>query len=341
MFRVSTSLTRRVSKNISLSVSPRFNMALETPIAFCIFNRPELTFRVFEAIARQKPKRLLVISDGPRESHPSDPERVSQARSVLERIDWPCELQTNFAENNLGCRQRMASGITWAFEQSEELIILEDDCLPDDTFFAYCEELLKLYRTEPQVMMISGNNFQPHTRTGHSYYFSRYTHIWGWASWRRAWNAFDLEMKTWPHDRCSRSLVNAFEDHGEYEHWQATFDQQHAGQIDTWDFAWMYACLKNSGLTILPERNLVSNLGFGHDATHTTNEKSPLAELATDSLTQRHHPSSIARHDAADRWTFKNILAPAIVEPPKVPTKQKWFHKMMPFKQQTERRTAG
>ncbi len=204
-------------------------MALETPIAFCIFNRPELTRRVFGAIARQKPRRLLVVADGPRLDHPTDADRVREARSVLAQINWPCELQTNFAETNLGCRRRMASGITWAFEQAEELIILEDDCLPDDSFFAYCEELLDRYRHEPQVMMISGNNFQPQVRTNHSYYFSRYTHIWGWASWRRAWNSYDLDMKTWPHDRSSRSLAEAFEDLDEYEHWQSIFDQQASG----------------------------------------------------------------------------------------------------------------
>lgn len=317
-------------------------MTLETPIAFCIFNRPELTSRVFDAIAKQKPKRLMVIADGPRRFHPTDPDRVQMARSVIERIDWPCELQTNFADDNLGCRQRMASGISWAFEQAEELIILEDDCLPDDSFFAYCEELLKRYRRESQVMMISGNNFQPQTRTVDSYYFSRYTHIWGWASWRRAWKAFDLEMKTWPHVRSSRSLVHAFDDPGEYEHWRAIFDGQHANQIDTWDFSWMYACLKNNGLTILPERNLVSNLGFGDQATHTTDVRSPLAMLATDSLTRLRHPSAIARHAEADRWTFGNILAPNIVRQPDAPTKkQKWIQKLMQFGKQTGRRRAG
>jgi hypothetical protein len=322
-------------------------MALETPIAFCIFNRPELTSRVFAAIARQKPKRLLVVADGPRESHPSDVQRVQKARAVLDRIDWPCELQTNFSDVNLGCRQRMATGISWAFEQADELVILEDDCLPDESFFAYCEQLLDRYRHEPQVMMISGNNFQPQPRTSNSYYFSRYTHIWGWASWRRAWNTFDLDMNTWPSVRATRSLASAFEDPCEYEFWKNIFDQQHASQIDTWDFSWMYACLKNGGLTILPELNLVSNLGFGCDATHTTDEQSPLSLLATNRLTKLRHPSEIAQHLAADRWTFENILAPAVVASPDAGgaqsrrTEQTWIEKLMPFKKRPKRLPVG
>ena len=316
-------------------------MALTTPVAFCIFNRPELTLRVFDAIARQQPKRLLVIADGPRSSHPGDQDRVRMTRSVLKRVNWPCEVQTNFAEANLGCRQRMASGITWAFEQAEELIILEDDCLPHDSFFSFCQSLLNRYRGEPRVMMISGNNFQPHVRTNRSYFFSRYTHIWGWASWRRAWNCYDLDMNTWQEDRASRSLANAFENGDEYEHWQYIFDQQLAGQIDTWDFAWMYACLKNKGLTILPEHNLVSNLGFGIDATHTTSETSPLALLETKNLERLLHPAVISRHREADHWTFENIFAGIDVDPEEKRTKQTWFNKLMQFGKKTENRRAG
>ena len=245
-------------------------MSLETPIALCIFNRPELTARVFEAIRCAGPKQLLVIADGPRENQPGDAEVVEQTRKILDRIDWPCEVKTNFSPTNLGCRVRMATGLTWAFEQAEELIILEDDCLPDPTFFSFAQSLLNRYRDVPQIMMISGDNFQPGPTSNNSYYFSRWAHIWGWASWRRAWNHFDLEIQSWPETKISGSLAEQVDSPAEYQYWANVFDQVHQGQIDTWDFSWAYALWKQNGLAILPELNLVTNLGFSDSATHTT-----------------------------------------------------------------------
>ena len=172
---------------------------LTTPVAFLIFNRPDTTARVFEAIRQAKPPKLLVVADGPRPDRPDDVEKCKAARAIIDRVDWACEVLTNYSDLNLGCGKRPATGITWVFEQVEEAIIFEDDCLPHPSFFRFCEELLNYYRHDERIMVISGNNFQfGRNRTDDSYYFSRYNHIWGWASWRRAWEYFDYDLKLWP-----------------------------------------------------------------------------------------------------------------------------------------------
>ena len=161
---------------------------LRTPVALLIFNRPDTTERVFNAVAKARPSKLLVVADGPRDSRPGEAARCEQTRAIIKRVDWDCEVITNFADRNMGCKLRVSSGIDWIFEQVEEAIILEDDCLPDPSFFRFCDEMLERYRDNERVGMVSGGNLQfgRHRGTG-SYYFSKYTHIWGWASWRRAW----------------------------------------------------------------------------------------------------------------------------------------------------------
>jgi hypothetical protein len=238
-------------------------MPLDTPVLFCNFNRPELTKQVFASIRAQKPKTLFLSCDGPRESRPDDASNVLAVREILKGVDWKCDVHTQYPEENLGCKHAIASAIDWAFEQTEELIILEDDCLPSPSFFGYCHDLLDRFQDDHRVMMISGNNFQPRPTSSNSYYFSRWTHIWGWATWKRAWNAFDVDIRSWPGLRQSQQLKALIPDPVEYAHWEQTLDAQHAGHIDTWDFPWMYAVWANDGTSVLPERNLVSNIGFG------------------------------------------------------------------------------
>lgn len=301
-------------------------MPLETPVAFCIFNRPEVTRQVFQAIARAQPRSLFLIGDGPRDGHAGEHERVSKTRDIVNQIDWPCDVKSNFSQHNMGCKRRMATGIGWAFEHSEELIILEDDCLPDPTFFGYCEQLLERYRNDDRIMMISGDNFQPHRRSRNSYYFSRWPHIWGWASWRRAWNRFDVEISSWPRVKAGRGLRSVFDSEQEYRYWESLLDRQHAGEIDTWDFPWAYACWATGGLTILPETNLISNLGFSDTATHTTDHNSKLANLPTEPMGNLTHPSQIVPHAIADQFTWQHVLSPpAEVAPQRSP---KWYRRL-------------
>lgn len=290
-------------------------MGLRTPVLFCIFNRPALTARVFEAIRQAKPPTLLVVQDGKRAHAPQDEELIGQSRSILSKIDWPCELRTNFADFNLGCAQRMASGISWGFEHFEQLIILEDDCLPHPQFFDFCETLLDRYADERRVMTISGDNFQSAPRSRYGYYFSKFAHIWGWASWRRAWQEFDLSISNWPEYRRANRIAEICSREDEQSYWIEIFDRQHAGQIDTWDYPWMFAHWRRGGLTILPNSNLVTNLGFGPGATHTIDSMSPLAELPLRPLDAMLHPPSIEQDEVADEWTWDNIFKPPSVVP--------------------------
>ena len=274
-----------------------------TPIVFLIFRRPELTARVFEAIRQAKPTKLLVIADGPRNE--AEAELCKQARAVTEKIDWDCNVLRNYSDDNLGCRNRIASGLKWAFEQVEEAIILEDDCLPHLSFFEYCQNLLSYYRNDERVMVISGNNFQDgQQRTPYSYYFSKYNHCWGWATWRRAWNHWEFNPNKWLEFRDADLMNTICEDPYEAKYWIDIFDRLFLeGKPNTWDYAWTFACWSQGGLTILPNANLVTNIGFGTDATHT-HEDSPYANMAMQDIGKINHPTYIVRHLKADQYTF-------------------------------------
>jgi hypothetical protein len=278
---------------------------LATPVALIIFNRPELTVRVFEAVRAARPSTLLVVADGARVDHPDDVRRCSATRSVIERVDWPCDVRTNFAPANLGCRARVSSGLDWVFSTVDEAIVLEDDCLPNLAFFAYCEELLARYRDDDRIACVSGNYFGAPTNTvTGSYYFSRYSHIWGWASWSRAWRRYDAQMSRWPAARSEGLLASLFgNDSASITYWTEVFDAVHAGYINTWDYQWLFTCWSEHWLTILPRVNLVSNIGFGAGATHTS-AVTRFADLpAVRIQLPLAHPAMIVRDAAADAWT--------------------------------------
>ena len=279
-------------------------MSISTPVAFFIFNRPDLTKIVFDAIAQAKPKQLLVVADGPRVS--AEAEKCQITRSVIDQIDWECEVLINYSEKNMGCKHRVSSGLDWVFAQVEEAIILEDDCLPAPSFFDFCETLLDRYRHDERIMMISGDNFQNGQPTNdYSYYFSKYTHIWGWASWRRAWQYYDVNMTTWPEYKKSNAICSVCEDPCEQKFWIDTFDRVFDGAVDTWDYQWLYASWCQSGLSILPNSNLISNIGFGIDGTHTYND-SPWARLPIADIWEIKHPPFMVRNKLADTYTFMN-----------------------------------
>ncbi|MFB2921979.1 MULTISPECIES: glycosyltransferase family 2 protein [Aerosakkonema] len=282
-------------------------LSISTPIAFFIFNRPHLTKIVFDAIAKAKPKKLLVVADGPR--FPEEDEKCQNARAaVMNNIDWECEVLTNFSEPNLGCKDRVSSGLDWVFAEEEEAIILEDDCLPHPSFFRFCETLLERYRYDERVMMISGDNFQlGKSRTEYSYYYSKYTHIWGWASWKRAWQYYDVNMKSWPEYKNLNLISSVCEDQLEQKYWTDIFDIVFNGGMNTWDYQWLYGCWCQNGLSILPDCNLVSNIGFGNEGTHTSYE-SPWAELPTSDVGNIEHPPFMVRHRDADNYTFDYLF---------------------------------
>ena len=275
-------------------------------IIFLIFNRPELTARVFETIRQATPERLFVVADGARPERLGEAELVAAARAVTELVDWPCDVIRDYSDVNLGCGKRVSSGISKAFESIEDAIILEDDCLPDSTFFPFCIQLLERYKDDDRVMCISGDNFQdgiPRGEAEANYYFSKYPHCWGWATWRRAWNHFSLDVPQWPAIRERGLLRSICYSNREHDFWRRMFNRVHEGQIDTWNFPWTLSIWLQNGLTALPNVNLVSNIGFGTEATHTGSAESPFACLPSSGIQNVLHPRYVCRDGEADQFT--------------------------------------
>ncbi len=289
-------------------------MVLKTPVALIIFNRPDTTQQVFNAIRKIKPLQLYLIADGARLNHPKDQENCEKVREIVAKVDWNCEVFRNYAQTNLGCQARVESGLNWVFNLVEEAIILEDDCLPHPTFFTYCEDLLNYYRQDSRIMMISGNNFQfSLQRTPYSYYFSRYPHTWGWATWRRAWQYYDKEMKQWPMVRETQALKAILEDDKSLRYWHSLFQKTYEGDDTVWDYRWTFACWLQNGLTVLPRVNLVANIGFGENSTHTGDHTHPLANIPTGAMTfPLQHPPMFLRHFAADTFTQNLVFQPPL-----------------------------
>jgi hypothetical protein len=243
----------------------------DVPVLFLVFNRPETTVRVMEAIRVARPERLYVAADGPRDGKTGEVERCIEVRRLATQVDWPCEVRTLFRDSNLGCRSAVSGAITWFFEQEPQGIILEDDCLPSIDFFPYCAELLERYREDERVMAICGSAYADVSlEYPHSYYFSYYADMWGWATWRRAWKHYDSCMDRWPAFKAQGgldALACGREWHSSY--WTECFDNTQTGIIDTWDYQWIYTVIEQGGLACCPIRNMISNLGFDLDATHT------------------------------------------------------------------------
>ncbi|MBI3583572.1 MAG: glycosyltransferase family 2 protein [Nitrospinae bacterium] len=283
-------------------------MSINTPILFLIFNRPVTTQRVFAEIRKAMPKKLFISSDGPRENKQGEHEKCQAVRDIIKQVDWDCQVFTNFRDKNLGCKAAVSSGIEWFFENVEEGIILEDDTLPHPTFFRFCEELLERYRDDERISIISGDNFQfGRRRTSYSYYFSRYHHIWGWASWRRFWKHYDVDMKLWTEIRDGGWLNDLLGGNKEsVDFWMRAFEDVYQGRVDTWDYQLVFAAWVQGCLSIISNTNLVSNIGYGSDATRTTGE-SKFANMKTEPATfPILHSPYIIRDSVADGITEKD-----------------------------------
>jgi len=292
---------------------------VKTPVALIIFNRPDCTARVLEVIASIKPEKLLVIADGPRSGRPEEAEKCKATRSVIDQVDWDCQVLTNYSEVNLGCGLRPATGLDWVFSNVPEAIILEDDCLPHPSFFPFCEELLDRYRDDERVMMIGGVNFLGEWKTSHqSYYHSYFGGSWGWASWSRAWRHFDYQMKLWPMVQEAKILEHMFPEPVHLQYWKETFQKVYDSQDnDVWDYQWLLACWINSGYRIFPEVNLVSNIGFRDDATHTFGD-GPLANMPTAKIEfPLRHPPFVSRSFEVDNLIQDSFIHHAPAQSPK------------------------
>jgi hypothetical protein len=296
----------------------------ETPIAFVLFRRPDRTERVFQQIRRVRPKRLFLIADGPRPGAGDEP-GCEGARAAVEAVDWPCDVTRDFSESNLGLKRRLPSGLDAVFQKVDRAIVLEDDCLPHETFFRFCDELLAHYADDERVMHVAGSQLlrDPPAWTA-SYHFSRYVHIWGWATWRRAWRHFDLELRDWHAlGRGARAerLRSMFATESERCYWRYVWDN--SPEIENWDAQWSYALLARRGLAANPNRNLISNIGFGEDATNALEDPLGIGARPLEGMEfPLHHPDEIESDSTADAAASHFFRRP---EPPpaKVPLRRR------------------
>jgi hypothetical protein len=266
-------------------------MSLASPILFIVFNRPQTTAKVFEAIKLARPSKLYLAADGPRQNNNNDALNCSTVKNIIHAVDWPCEVKTLYQTENLGSKKGVLAAINWFFHEEEEGIILEDDCLPAPEFFHFCDILLHRYRHDDRVMHIGGTNLQfGQFRGDASYYFSRISSIWGWASWRRVWQLCDHEMSKFPIFEQQDQMINCFPDRKIADWVTAMARMVYEGKVETWDYPMAFSIACNNGLCVSPNFNLISNIGFGAGATRTTDATSIHADIPVAHLGDITHP---------------------------------------------------
>lgn len=272
----------------------------QTPVVVLVFNRPELTVRLIKRLAEIQPRQLLVVADGPRPGRKAEAEKVAAVRTLFDQLPWPCEVRRNFSEVNLGCAIRVSSGITWAFQQVEEAIILEDDCLPTGDFFLFCTELLARYRNDERIGSISGTDFTlGYPGPPESYFFSRYNLFWGWATWRRAWAHYDHGMTVVADGRLDGILRRVFDKFRSRYYWRMLLERTYTGRINSWGYRWLLSCWSAEMLGIQPKVNMIENAGFNASGTHTTHDVYGLSSVGSFSgpIT---HPEQVRRDALRD-----------------------------------------
>jgi hypothetical protein len=271
-----------------------------------------MTRRVFAAVAAVRPTRLFLIIDGPRADHPEDLKRCEEVKEIVEGVNWPCRVESNVSAHNMGCRDRIISGLNWVFSQVEEAIIVEDDCVPDPSFFPYCTQLLERYRDCGQIGPILGH--QPLEKafpSEYSYFFSRTIRFWGWATWRRAWQEFDEHMESWPEVKKAGLLKTIFPERGIADYWTRVFDTIYGEDAPTaWGYNWTYTCWTRNWLSIVPRRNLVQNIGFGEDATHTSVVDKERTLSSGPMSFPLQHPAAIIPRHSHDVYECRMFLVP-------------------------------
>ena len=284
------------------------NYLVQSPVLLMIFNRPDTTLRVFNEISAVKPARLYISADGPRPGNAADVRLCDETRSIVERIDWVCELKTYFRTENAGCKNAVAGAISWFFDQEPEGIILEDDCLPARSFFYFCDDLLARFRHDQRICSITGTNLQMGNRYGKAdYYFSQFSNVWGWASWRRVWLKYDPQLGQYSDEEAAEGLQKIFPDRFLAADLLEIFQKLKRNEVDTWDYQFQFLTYFENGLCATPNVNLISNIGFREDATHTND---PVyhrhhSALPTAELTRIRHPKSFIPEKDADYFFLK------------------------------------
>jgi len=282
----------------------------ETPVLIIAYRRADTTRRVFQSVREARPKRLYVACNAPRPDRPQETEQCAAVRMIFDEIDWPCTVNRLYRDTHLCARDSISGAITWFFQHEENGIVLEDDCVPVPSFFTFCQELLYRYALDQRVAMISGDNFQFGRQRGDaSYYFSRYCHIWGWATWRDRWlGSYDPDMRLW--SRYRTQVLATIRNPIERFYWSRIFSLMYRQRIDTWDYQWLFASWLNGRVAIVPGVNLVANIGFGEDA-HHTRTVSRAANISTNEMTfPLTHPDAVLPDHEADRYTFLHSYLP-------------------------------
>ena len=278
-----------------------------------IFNRPEHTKRVLKKIREVRPKKLYVIADGPRSDKPLDPELVLACRRLTDVIDWDCDVVRDYSEINLGCRERVVTGLSKVFDQEDRAIILEDDCLPSKSFFYFTQTLLDRYADDSRIGSIAGTLPTGFSNPGHeSYFFSKYPQIWGWGTWSRVWKNYDAAITDWPNLRKTNFLEGVLYTKKAIANWRWNFDRIQKNEIDTWDYQFVFTMWKHNLLTVIPSTNLISNIGFGPDATHTFDSSSEFSNIASNEMSfPMVHPefvSATSVDELIDRLRFNTSI---------------------------------
>jgi hypothetical protein len=278
-----------------------------TPILFIIYKNPKVTKLVFEKIREIKPSVLYISSDGPKEnSFAEEVREINETRKIIENIDWDCKVYKKYEKINLGCKLGVSSAISWLFETEENGIILEYDCIPDLSFFRFCEILLEKYKDNEKIFSISGNNFDfgninELNNDKNSYHFSHILKLWGWATWKRAWKFFDIELKDFNHFKKQNTIKDLILNKDHQNYWLDKINEVHVGiNNSTWGFIWLYTLLNNKAYCITPNINLVSNIGFGDEATHAKDSTSIFSNMKTGSIQTINHPTIIEPNFESD-----------------------------------------
>jgi hypothetical protein len=279
---------------------------LKTPVLFLVFNRPDTTIQVFDIIKKAQPLKLYIAADGPREDVYGEREKTDIVRDIVSKVTWDCDVYTLFRKKNYGCRVAVSNAIDWFFENEEAGIILEDDCLPSLSFFWFCQDMLDKYKNDSRVGQVSGTNILGTFPTDSTYFYSNFGSVWGWATWRRAWELYDVNMKGWKH--ASEEGYNLKKTIGSFVDFKVrkrNFNMTYNGEIDTWDYQWIFTRLYNRMLVIIPSHNTVTNIGFSDMATHTvsSNSKSNSLKSYNLDLNYRHPKGFIPRYDFEKKVT--------------------------------------
>ena len=288
---------------------------LRTAVLFLIFNRLDTTKTVFEAIRKAKPPRLYIASDGAREMRADEADKVKTVRDyVLGNVDWDCEVKTLFRDRNYGCKMAVSGAIDWFFGNEEAGIILEDDCLPSQSFFWFCEELLERYKNDLRVWNIGGYKHPYLQGDAYSYTFSRFTQIWGWATWADRWKHYDVTLEKYKQNRNLLEDFEFFREDFENRSRKKILDRLSDGLIDTWDYQWNFTVRVNHGLSIRPRVNLIQNIGFGAEATHTKGENKLIASnKAVEIDFPLKHPELIMVYKKDDRLFGRKNIADGLL----------------------------